>query len=150
MIQPRLSTLLVLALAGCGSRAPAAHPPEPAPATPDAAVDAAPLHDDLAQLARRAVQLYEDISAAFAAAGTDCAAATTRLVELRGTHGEVTAANARVVQEGRGPALKAALAPYDARLDAAAAAIMRSPTLASCAEDPAFTTAFDELVAPRT
>jgi len=143
------SWTLVLALgigAACGKPA---KPATPAPAPPpDAATAEAPALDrDLAQLAERAVKLYEAVAEAFRAAGTDCGQATAKLTGLSGVYRDVVAANAKILHEGRARELKQALARYGDQLDAAAKAIVDSPTLASCAEDPAFTRAFDDLVA---
>jgi hypothetical protein len=134
--------------AGCGNPGPGpASPPPPPPA--DAAIpDALPLDRDYARLAERAVALYEDIAAAFRDADQDCPRATAALGGLAAEYGDVVAANAKVLHEGRARELKPALAGHEERFDAAARAIVQSPTMASCADDPAFTQAFDELVAP--
>src|SRR5687768_4713246 len=142
--------LLVLVLA-CG------HPQPPAPATNGSAVPAdAPLaidaavalDQDLPRLAERAVKVFADIASAFATAGEDCAAATTMLRALAGTHADVVAANHKVMRDGRGMQLKIALRAHDEALDAAAKAIVTGKTMAACAQDEAFAKAYDELVAP--
>lgn len=139
----------------CGGPGPAR---EPAPGSAGSAtvapvpVDAAtpppalPLDEDLPRLARRAVTLYQDVATAFAAAGQDCAAATTRLRELTAVHADVVAANAKVLRDGRAMQLKLALRAHDQELDQAARAIMQGPTLPACSQDEAFAQAFDELV----
>jgi hypothetical protein len=66
---------------------------------------------------------------------------------LRAQFADVTAANAKVLHEGRARELKLALAKHDAKLDAAAKAIVGSQTMSKCTTDRAFTRAFDELVA---
>jgi hypothetical protein len=128
---------------GCGPQ-PAPQTPPPPPADAVIAVDV-PLDQDLPQLATRAVLLYEDVLAAFAAAGADCAAAATRLGELATRHADVIAANARVLRDGRNLQLQLALRPHDDRFEAAARGIIESPTLAACAQDPAFADAYDAL-----
>lgn len=105
-----------------------------------------PLDRDLPRLAQRSVALYEAVVAAFRAAGSDCVAAAKKLGELRVEYADVTAANAKVLHEGRARELKAALAKYDDKLDAAAKAIVGSPTMSQCTSDRAFTKAFDDLV----
>lgn len=154
-----LATALVAAALGCGPRT--SSPTTPATgsgggsapvAPPDAAVaivDAGPpppLDRDLPRLAARSVALYEAIAAAFRTAGVDCAAAAQQLAALRTEYADVTAANAKVLHEGRAKELKSALAPYDDKLDAAAKEIVGSQTMARCTGDRAFTTAFDDLV----
>ena len=150
-----LRVCLVLAAIGCGTKSSPPVTPGAGSAPPDAAVavtiDAPPpppppLDRDLPRLAERAAALYEAVAAAFRAAGKDCAAATAALVKLRATYGDVAAANFKVHQEGRERELEAALAKYDAKLDAAAREIVGSPTMSQCAADRAFTRAFDELV----
>lgn len=138
---------LVLAIAACGPSATAAPPTTPAPPAPpaDAAVPL-PLDRDLPLLAQRATRLYQDVAQAFGAVGEDCAAATARLGELLQAHADVVAANAKVLHEGRAGELRAALEPHAPVLDAAAKAIVESPTMSRCAEDVAFTDAFDRLV----
>lgn len=131
---------------GCGTPSkPASGAPPAAPA--DAApADAQALDRDYARLAERAVALYEAVAEAFRAAGRDCARATARLGELGATYRDVVTANAKVLHEGRARELKQALAKHSDRFDAAAKAIMESPVMATCFEDPAFTKAFDDLV----
>ena len=151
-----LRVCLVLAAFGCGTKSSPPATPVGIAAPPDAAVVVAPidapppapppLDRDLPRLAERAAALYEAIAAAFRSAGKDCAAATAALVKLRGTYRDVTAANYKVHQEGRERDLQAALAKYDAKLDAAAREIVGSPTMSQCAADRAFTRAYDELV----
>jgi hypothetical protein len=149
--------LLVLVL-GCGPKKQAPLPPPP---PPDAAivVDAAPvviapdappagpLDRDLPRLAERSVGLYADVTAAFRTAGSDCAAAAKQLGVLHGQYADVIAANAKVLHDGRGKELKAALARYDDKLEASAKEIVASATLKGCSNDRAFTKAFDDLVA---
>lgn len=149
--------LLLLLVIACGNNAtPPRAPASPPPPPPDAAVDApatnAPpptsgaLDRDLPRLAERSVALYEAVVTTFRAAGADCAAATKRLDELRAEYAEVTDANAKVLHEGRARELKAVLVNYDDKLDAAAKEIVGSQTMSKCANDRAFTKAFDDLV----
>ena len=148
--------LLLIVLMACGTKSSPPAKPAPPPdaaidAVPMAAVDAAPaptgpLDRDLPRLAQRAVALYEAVVVAFRAAGTDCAAATTKLGTLRTEFGEVIVANAKVLHEGRARELKVALAKHGDKLDAAAKEIVGSQTMSKCTSDRAFTKAFDELV----
>jgi hypothetical protein len=147
--------LLITLLAACGSKSTPPVPPAP---PPDAGIDAAtvaadaplaanaPLDQDLPRLAQRSVALYEAVVATFRTSGADCAAATKRLGELRVEFADVTAANAKVLHEGRARALKAALVPFDDKLDAAAREIVGAQTMSKCSTDRAFTKAFDDLV----
>lgn len=144
--------LLSAALASCSGTA---QPPPPAPAKPlavpppvDAAVPDAPLDQDLPRLIARSLDMYRDLAAAFAAAATDCAAATTKLDQLATTYREVVVANARVQLSNRAAALREALAPHDAEFSDAAATVMHAPTMSACASDPAFAHALDSLFAP--
>lgn len=141
---------LALAATACGSSAPA-----PAPvttlathATPDAGppVDA-PLEDDLPRLADRAVQLYDAWQHALADANGDCAAATAKLNAVADANADVIAANLKVAAAGQEKvaALRAALEPHSAALDASAKAIVESPTLRACGSDAAFAHAFDRI-----
>jgi hypothetical protein len=148
--------LLLIVLVSCGTKSssPTLPPPPPPPdASADASVtaDAAPvaggpLDRDLPRLAARSVALYEAVVATFRAAGTDCAAAAKQLTALRAEYADVTAANAKVLHEGRARELKAALVKYDDKLDAAAREIVGSQTISKCTSDRIFTKAFDELV----
>lgn len=137
--------------AACGGRSSGGQPPaQPAPAVAaprDAAVDTVPLDQDLPRLVERSLAMYQDVARAFAASGEDCAAATGRLRELTGRYRDVVVANAKVLHDGRASQLRAALGPHEEQFDAAAAAVVQSPTMARCAQDPAFGKAFDELVA---
>ncbi len=152
MLSPCAVAIAVLfalrALAGCGNPGPgkpAAAGPAAQPA--DAGVpDALPLDHDYDRLAGRAVALYEAVAEAFGAAGEDCEQATARLGELTAAYRDVVAANAKILHEGRARELKRPLAKHADRFDAAAKAIMESPTMARCAEVAAFTNAFDDLV----
>jgi hypothetical protein len=131
----------------CSRPAPAPRSAPVRAAPPDAAVaDAAPLDRDLPRLVERAIAMYEDIAKAFAASGKDCAAASARLGQLAAAYHDVVAANARVLHDGRAAELKAALAPHGDAFDAGARAIMQSPTMSACAQDPAFTRALDQLL----
>ena len=148
--------LLVIGLVACGTKAsPPIVPPPPPDAGPDAppivGPDAAPVADgpldrDLPRLALKSVALYEAVVAAFRSAGASCPAATKALTDLVSTYASVSRANAIVLHEGRARELKAALAKYDDKLDAAAKEIVGSQTMSKCTSDRAFTKAFDDLV----
>jgi hypothetical protein len=138
---------VLLALAACG-RPPA--PPAPRPVPP---ADAAPaidaplaLADDLPQLARRAVALYEAIRRALERAGEDCAAATAAVDAITAANRDVIDANAAVVRGPRAGELRDAVGAHGDALDQAALAIMMGPTLAACARDAGFRRAFDQLI----
>lgn len=147
---------LLLVLAACSTPpVPPKHmPPSPPPADAAVAVavdalastPAGPLDRDLPRLAERSVALYESVVAVFRAAGTDCAAATAKIEALRKEFADVTAANAKILHEGRGREMKAALAKHETKLDAAAREIVGSQTISKCSADRSFTRAFDELV----
>ena len=144
------SVLAALCTTGLAACPPAAAPVEPVkPTQPVAAPDAAPavaLDQDLPRLAERATRLYQEVARAFASAGADCATATTKLRALQQTYGDVVAANAKVLHDGRARELRAALEPHAEALDAAAKAIVDSTTMSKCSPDRAFTDTFDELV----
>ncbi len=152
-LAPRLAGAVAcsFALACSGSPpAPPRPPPEPVAIVVDAGppADARSLDQDLPRLVERSLAMYQQLAAAFAASGTDCAAATARLGELATRDRDVVAANAQVLRDGRAADLRAALDRQGAAFDESARAIMQSPTLASCAPDPAFARAFDLLLAP--
>lgn len=139
--------LLALAI-GCGH--PAATPTT-TPVTPNAPADAAtasrPLEDDLPALAERAVKMYQDWQRAFSEAGTDCAAATTKMNAVADANADLIAANARLAKAGH-EKIKAARAELDKHadeIDAAAKAVMTGPTMSACSSDPAFSKALDRL-----
>ncbi|MBA3455960.1 MAG: hypothetical protein H0T42_22875 [Deltaproteobacteria bacterium] len=142
-----LAALCVVALTACLPPTPAV-PPAPPPRTvaPAGPPPVVPLDQDLPRLAQRATKLYQDVAEGFAAAGVDCAAATTRLRTLQQTYADVVAANAKVLHDGRARELRAALEPHAETLDTAAKAIVDSPTMANCSPDRTFTDTFDELV----
>jgi hypothetical protein len=137
---------------GCGHPTPPPQPPPVATArTVDAAVPtadgAAALDDDLPRLAARAVLLYQAWQHALEDAGEDCAKAAAGMNAVADQYADVIAANARVLKAGRDKvkALRNALAPHQADMDAAAAAIMRSKALAACTQDHQFVTALDRI-----
>ncbi|HUS27195.1 MAG TPA: hypothetical protein VMZ53_01765 [Kofleriaceae bacterium] len=106
-----------------------------------------PLEDDLPRLAERAVKMYQDWQKAFAEAGTDCAAATTKMNALADANADLIAANQRLTKSGHEKikAARAELEKHDAEIDPAAQAIMQGPTMAACHDDRAFNTALDRL-----
>lgn len=147
-----LSIALLVAAGACpGPAAAPPKPPEPAPGSGAASApppDAAPLalDQDLPRLATRSIKLYQDVAAAFTAAGADCAAATAKLGALQTDNADVIAANAKVLHDGRARELRAALEPHAADLDAAAKTIVDSTTMKTCSPDRAFADSFDKLV----
>ena len=145
-----LRVIWIAAALACGrsSEPPPAQPTAVRVADAGPAADAAPLDQDLPRLAERSLAMYQDLVKAFTASGQDCAAAISRMHELAGRYRDVTAANAKVLHDGRAKQLKAALAPHSAEFDQAAAAVVHSPVMSSCGQDPAFSHAFDELIAP--
>ena len=146
----RALVAVTLTVAGCGNPGPVKPPGGGSTAGPT--IDAPPpdamaLEHDYPRLAERAVKLFEEVAELFRASGEDCAAAAAKLVDLRVRYADVIVANAKVLHEGRTKELKLALAKYDDKFDAAAKAIVQSPTMAKCSQDPPFTNAFDALVA---
>jgi len=125
---------------GCGH--PAA-PVTPAPGTRPPT--AARLDDDLPRLAERMATLYRDWARAFAEAGVDCAAATTKVDALATANQDVIDAGRRVLAAGHAKivALREARQPYDAEIDANAKAIFGSPTLAKCKDNHELMRALD-------
>jgi hypothetical protein len=144
-----LRVMWIAAALACSGRSsgPPPAPPVVHAAPADAAVDAAPLDQDLPRLVERSLGLYQDIAKAFAASGEDCSAASARLRELTERYRDVVAANAKVLHDGRAKELRAALDPRSDAFDAAAAAVVQSPTMSHCAKDRGFARAFDDLVA---
>jgi hypothetical protein len=144
----RWASLVALAI-GCGHPAP---PPAPPVAPVSAPADAAPpdtraLDDDLPALAERAVALYQGWQRAFAEAGTDCGAATTKMNALADANADLIAANQRLAASGHDK-IKAARAELDkhaGEIDPAAQAIMQGPTMSACSGDPDFNKALDRL-----
>lgn len=114
----------------------------------DAGVDAGiALENDLPLLARRGVKLYADWQAALDDAGTDCAAATTKMNAIADANADVIEANRKVLRGSRErvKALRAELDKYQAELDASAKAIAGWPGMATCSQDRAFAAAVDRL-----
>jgi len=147
-----IAAAILAACSGGGGGASGTAPPRRAaavaPIDAGAAVDAAPLDQDLARLVELSLAMYREVGSAFTASGRDCAAATARLRELARRYRDVVAGNAKVLRDGRARQLRTALGPHDAEFDAAAQAVVGSSTMASCAQDAGFGKAFDELVAP--
>jgi ABC-type transporter Mla subunit MlaD len=140
---------LAAAVACSGKPPPTAQSAQttPAAATTGAApADAAALDQDLPRLVDRSLVMYQDVAKALAASGDDCAAAAGKLRQLAGTYREVVAANAKVLHDGRAKQLRAALDPHSEAFDRSAQAIVSSPTMSACSQDPAFAKAFDELL----
>lgn len=141
----RLCVIACVAAVGCSGKPPPAQVAEPAPAA--AAGDAArALDQDLPRLVERSLVMYRDVARVLADNPEDCAAAAGKLGQLAGMYREVVTANAKVLHDGRARQLKAALEPHGEAFDRSAQAIMQSPAMAKCAQDPAFAKAFDELL----
>ena len=142
--------LAMLAVVGCG---PAARPAtQPTVGTTHAVPgDAAPrpvaLEDDLPRLADRAVKFYAEWQQVMAMVDEDCAAATTKINALADANADFIAANAKVVKQGHDKvvALRQALEPHAAELDASAKAIVQSKAMAACHDDAGFTRAIDRI-----
>jgi hypothetical protein len=105
------------------------------------------LENDLPRLAERAVKLYVDWNNALKAAGTDCALATTKMNALADANADVIEANRKLVRGDRErvKAMRAELDKHQAELDASAKAIVESPTMQKCSQDPGFAAALDRL-----
>src|SRR5262249_3071543 len=135
---------LVIAALGCASHPAPATVPAPPPARPVEVTPPPPppappsLDHDLQRLAARSGAMYRAMSAALTEAGEDCAAGAAKLDALRAEYGDVVAANAKVIHDGRGAELRATLAPHEAELAQAAKQVMSSPVVANCVEDAAF------------
>ena len=135
---------------GCGHPSAPANPGRGSGTQSTASAPAAApvaLENDLPRLAERAVKLYADWQAALAAAGTDCAAATTKLNALADANADVIDANRKLLRGDRErvKALRAELDKHQAELDASAKAIVESPTMQQCSQDPGFAAALDRL-----
>ncbi len=139
-----------LACHGCGGKPPpSAQPVDPAETAVilDAGgADTVPLEQDLPLLVERSLLMYQDVARAFAITGEDCKAATSRLGQLAASYRDVVTANARVLHDGRAKQLRAALDVHNEEFDRSAKAIVKSPTMSKCGQDPAFTKAFDKLL----
>jgi hypothetical protein len=138
---------IAAAVACSGASPPPAQPAAQPVVAVDAgvAVDAAALDQDLPRLAERSVAMYRDVALALAG-GPDCAAATGKLRTLAAGYRDVVTAIARVLHDGRGKELRAALDPHSDAYDRSAQAIVTSPTMSRCAHDPGFAKAFDDLL----
>src|SRR5580704_2028979 len=141
--------LLFAALAGCSHGAPPSrNSRELANAPADASVppDAAALDDDLARLAARSTQLYQELAASLVDA-TDCAADASKVETIETSYVDVIAANARVTRASRDKALalKDALVPFEPALGSAMHAIADAPIVKQCARDARFSAAIDQL-----
>ena len=142
---------LALVVLGCGHAAPAPPPAVVGTTHATPAVDARPadasLDEDLPRLADRAVELYAQWRRAMEDAQGDCAAATAKVNAVADANADVIAANATILAAGhdRIAALRAALEPHQAELDAAAQAIVQSKTMSACAHDAAFAKAIDRI-----
>jgi hypothetical protein len=146
-----MSRWLVLAMIAACGHAAAPAPQQPVGTTHAAPLDAPPapkpLEDDLPRLADRAVQFYAQWQKALADAGQDCAAATQKIDEVADANADFIAANAKLVKQGHDKvvALRQALEPHAAELDASAKAIVQSAAMAACHDNAAFGHAVDRL-----
>lgn len=115
-------------------------------AAPDAPSPPA-LEDDLPRLADRAVTFYADWQQVMTAAGSDCASATAKINALADANADFIAANAKVVREGHDKvvALRQALEPHAAELDASAKAIVQAPAMGACHDNADFAHAIDRI-----
>ncbi len=142
--------LLAIFAIGCGQPSTSATT-TPAPRTvaaPDAApAEPVPLDEDLPRLAERASKLYADWARAFAEAGTDCTAATSRMNALAESYADVIVANQRLMRAGHQKvvAMRQEMKKYEVENDANAKAIADGPTMSTCSSDPAFSKAVDRL-----
>jgi hypothetical protein len=91
--------------------------------------------------------LYRDWKQAFTVAGSDCAAATTKMNALVAANKDVMEALRRVLHAGHAKvkAFRLEREKYDPEIDANAKAIFESQTLAKCKSDAAFSRALDRL-----
>ncbi len=131
------------------------HPSAPAkpaggnpPVQAEAGVDAGvALDNDLPKLAERSVKLFADWKTALDEAGTDCAAAASKLNALADANADVIEANKKILRGSRDriKALRGELEKYQVELDASAKGIAQSPTMTKCSQDPAFSKAIDKL-----
>jgi hypothetical protein len=137
----------IVAIAACGGK-PAPAGPAPAPIADAAVSDAAALEQDLAALVSRSLQMLQEVAAVLKASDGDCATATARLGPLAAAYRDVVSTNAKVVGDGRLDELRAAMTPHQEAFDSAAQGIMLSPTMARCAQDPAFKKALADLFEP--
>lgn len=137
----RLAWLASVAI-GCGQPSGTGGAKQPAHTS-----SAMALEDDLPRLAERMAKLYRDWKQAFAEAGTNCAAATSRMNALVDANRDLREASQRLLRAGHAKvqAFRAERAKYDTEIDANAKAIFESPTLAKCKQDAAFSRALDRL-----
>ncbi|MEO8843916.1 MAG: hypothetical protein ABI591_17285 [Kofleriaceae bacterium] len=153
----RLLSIAALVWIGCGHAPPTS--PETGPshatgsATPRAPDAPVALDDDLDRLAELSTRMYQAIAKVLGEPSTaphdgDCAAVAAKLDAITHDDAEVIAANAKVLHAGHPKiqALKTALEPHQAELDAAAQTIGASQTMKTCSSDPAFEKATDRLL----
>ena len=115
------------------------------PIAPDAP---SKLEDDPVRLATLSTQMFQAIAKLLVEPSTECTAVATKLDAIIHDDTEVIEANAHVLHAGNQKiqALKAALEPHQADLDAAAQTIGASATMRTCANDPAFAKSIDRLL----
>jgi hypothetical protein len=133
---------LVVALAACGSRAPAPRSgggeATTAAPTPDAAPAPVPLEQDYPRLAAMSADLLVALAEALSGDGK-CAELADRGRAVLDGGAEVRAATSAAVDAGHGAELDAALEAHAARIATAAATMQ--PNLERCAGDPSFASA---------
>jgi hypothetical protein len=140
--------ILAIVAVGCGQRAPARAPRSPATASPSTtAPTPVRLADDLPRLAGRAKELYLAWQSALSNGDLDCTTASVRTNHVADVFADVAEANREVVRAGheRITKLRAELDTYDAEIGPAAKAIVESPIMSRCVDDPAFARAIDRL-----
>lgn len=148
-----MSRWVVLAMAAACGHAATPAPQPPVGTTHAAPVDRSPpptppaLEDDLPRLADRAVTFYAQWQRAMADAGQDCAVATQKIDEVADANADFITANAKIEKQGHDKivALRQALEPHAAELDASAKAIVKSPAMVACHDNADFAHAIDRL-----
>jgi len=140
----RARSLIAIALVACGTPTP----PPVIPVTPVHVVTPLPLEHDMPKLNTRTLKLYEATASVLTAANATCATATTQFGVLKTANADYLAARAIVITEGRTPALQKAIDANEVHgqpLGTAAALILKAPLMRSCANDRAFTDAYEDL-----
>jgi hypothetical protein len=136
--------VFALAAMACGHASPTPAPVAPPPARVVIAPPPAPplpLDRDLPRLVDRLLAMYQAIGDALIGS---CDEVTVRLVAL--PFGDVPAAITKVLHDGRGSDLHAALAGHDSRFAELGRRITESPVIASCAGNAVFADALDKVI----
>ena len=99
------------------------------------------------RLAERGVKLFLDWSIALKDAGPNCALATTKMNAIADANADAIDANRKLLRGDRErvKAMRAELDKHQVELDASAKAIVESPTMQKCSQDPGFAKALDRL-----